>query len=192
MTSSITASGRNFFLASALSAALLLAAPAISQAAEGFTINTSGTTASSTTQSGFGTTAQGLLPSSTVTLYVWTNQASGGFANSSTRRIAFDLNFNTAVFEQSGGSCSSQTPAAGFTYRGALSYSGSGNRTCTVILRVKPPATVATARAAAVARQREQRYWRPLSPPTHPLQQSGIAATPRWKRAMPTPTLSLA
>ena len=142
MTSSITASGRNFFLASALSAALLLAAPAISQAAEGFTINTSGTTASGTTQSGFGSAVQGLLPSSTVTLYVWTNQASGGFANSSTRRIAFDLNFNTAVFEQSGGSCSSQTPAAGFTYRGALSYSGSGNRTCTVILRVKAGAAV--------------------------------------------------
>jgi hypothetical protein len=98
--------GRRWLIAPVVALAVMFGAPAAAQAADGVSFtNSNNTTANGQTLS-FGTTPQGLLPVSQ-TVYLWTNQNSGGFLNGSRRHVGATVTWPNSAYEYvsaSGGS----------------------------------------------------------------------------------------
>jgi hypothetical protein len=117
--------------------ALLLAGPVAAQASSGLSASTSNTTINGGNIN-FGLNAQGNLPA-TQTIYFWTTEASGGFLNLSTKRLDVDVNLSNSNYERSGGSCETQNPGGGYTFRARISWQGGGssNRRCSIELSLK-------------------------------------------------------
>jgi hypothetical protein len=129
--------GSRWLLAPVAFLVMFLAAPVAAQAADGLSNSNSNNTTINGQTLSFGTTGQPGLPV-TRTIYLWSNAGSGGFFNSSTRRIEVDVRLNNGNYERSGGSCESRTPDSGWTFRARLSYrGGSSFRSCTIELRLK-------------------------------------------------------
>ncbi|MEX1218811.1 MAG: choice-of-anchor D domain-containing protein [Solirubrobacterales bacterium] len=132
---------RKWVLGAVAVVAILLGAPAAAQAADGVSnVNTNNTTMNGQTIA-FGTVGQGALPAST-TIYLWTNQNSGGFLNGSRRRIAADITI-PAGYEYSttsGGSgsrnCGVNDSSASFV-RLTLNYTRTGFKSCGFVFRLK-------------------------------------------------------
>ena len=86
-TMSGTRFARRWLLAPVVALAVLFGVPVAAQAADGVSNVDSNNTTMAGQTIAFGTVGQAGLPVSR-TIYLWTNQASGGFLNGSRRRIA--------------------------------------------------------------------------------------------------------
>ena len=135
---------RRFVVATVAAVALLFAAAGVAQAADGLShVNTNNTNLNGQTLN-FGVNGQSNLPSQ-VTIYLWSNSASGGFLNLSTRTINADIRLNNSAYERAGGNCGTGTTQGGYTFRASFSYQGGASfRSCQIILRLKAGTAVGT------------------------------------------------
>ncbi len=117
--------------------ALFFGGPAVAQASSGLSASTSNVTINGGTVN-FGANGQGDLPA-TQTLYFWTTESSGGFFNSSTKRLDVDVDLSNSNYERSGGDCETQSPGSGYEFRARISWRGGGssNRRCSIELSLK-------------------------------------------------------
>lgn len=134
--------GLRFLLALIAAFALLSAVAGAARAADGLSDQNANNTYINGQTLNFGTWGQGSLPSS-ITIYLWSNAASGGFLNTSNRTINADVLLGDSNYIRNGGSCDTGSTQPGYSFRASYTYKGGASfRSCSIILQLKAGATV--------------------------------------------------
>jgi hypothetical protein len=133
---------RRAVLALVAAVTMLLAAPIAANAADGLSNVDTNNTSIAGVPIDFGSTTQLNLPVNR-TIFLWTNQASGGFLNTGRRHVAVDVSWTGSSYEyasQSGGTGSRNCGINSLTpnsVRLVLNYTGTGYKSCGFVFRLK-------------------------------------------------------